>query len=88
MFGTTQRFLFSGALAEFRRYLSEKFRIVAVIELPPRSLEGTSVAPALIVIENTAPGETLVARLEDDWANQLSEAGEFYKAYVSHLHSR
>jgi hypothetical protein len=88
VFGTTQRFLFSGALAEFRRYLSEKFRIVAVIELPPRTLEGTAVAPALIVIENTAPGETLVARLEDDWADQLSEAGEFYKAYVSHLHSR
>ena len=38
--------------------------------------------------ENTAPGETLVARLEDDWANQLSEAGGFYKAYVSHLHRR
>jgi SAM-dependent methyltransferase len=88
VFGTTQRLLFSGAFVEFRRYLSEKFRIVAVVELPPRSLDGTSVAPALIVIENTAPGETLVARLEDDWANQLSEAGEFYKAYVSHLRNR
>lgn len=88
VFGTTQRFLFSGALAEFRRYLSETFRVVAVVELPTRSLEGTAVVPALIVIENTAPGETLVARLEDDWANQLSEAGEFYKAYVSHLNRR
>jgi hypothetical protein len=44
------------------------------------------VAPVLIVIENTAPGETLVARLEEDWASQLSETGDFYRAYVSHLH--
>jgi len=85
VFGTTQRFLFSSALAAYRSYLLETRRIVAVIELPPRSLDGTAVAPVLIVIENATPGETLVARLEDDWATQLSEAGAFYRAYVSHL---
>ena len=88
VFGTTPRFLFSNALTAYRVYLSETRRIVAVIELPPRSLDGTSVAPALIVIENAEPGETLVARLEEDWTSQLSENGEFYRAYLSHLHRR
>ncbi len=88
VFGTTPRFLFSSALNAYRGYLSETRWIVAVIELPPRSLDGTSVAPVLIVIENAAPGETLVARLEEDWASQLSETGDFYRAYVSHLHRR
>jgi hypothetical protein len=88
VFGTTKRFLFSRALAEYRRYLSEKCRVVAVIELPSRSLDSTAVAPALIVIENTTPGETLVARLEDDWPTQLSEKGDFYRAYISHLQRR
>lgn len=88
VFGTAQRFLFSSALAEYRAYLSETRRIVAVVELPPRSLDGTAMIPALIVIENASPGETLVARLEDDWPSQLSESGEFFRAYVSHLHRR
>ena len=85
VFGTATRLLFSKSLEEYRRYLAQTYRIVAVVELPPRSMDGTSIAPAVVVIEKSKPGDTLIARLEDDWATQLSEKGDFYNAYTAHL---
>jgi hypothetical protein len=88
VFGTTQSFLSGSSLAAYRHYLSETFWVVAVIELPSRTFAATSIAPALIVIQRTAPGQTMVASLDEDWKQQLSDNGSFYKAYLSHLRSR
>jgi hypothetical protein len=74
-----------GATEEFRRRLAEKARVVTVIELPPRLLPGTAIPCAIVVLEKAAPTDTLVARLEGDWQSQLSDEGEFMKAYRQHL---
>lgn len=74
-----------GSTEEFRSHLASKVRVVSVIELPPGLLVGTAIRCAILVVERQAPSNTLVARLEDDWEHQLSEKGDFIRAYRQHL---
>jgi len=82
-------FLFAaGPTEEFRRALAGTSRVVSVIEIAASVLSGTTIHPAILVLEKNKPGDTLVARLESDWEDQLSESGAFLKAYVQHLGGR
>jgi type I restriction-modification system DNA methylase subunit len=75
-----------GTAERVRKWVSEQVRVVAVIGLP-HGLFGsaTSIAAALLVLERSDPTETLVARLGDDWAEQLRDSGHFFGDYRRHL---
>lgn len=75
-----------GAAERVRQWVSEQVRVVAVIGLP-HGLFGaaTRIAVALLVLERSEPTETLVARLGDDWADQLRDSGHFFTDYRRHL---
>jgi hypothetical protein len=81
--------LFAGGSTElFRKNLAGKARVVSIIELPPQLLFGTAIRCAVLVLERGPATDTLVARLEDDWENQLSDDGEFMRQYRCHLETR
>jgi hypothetical protein len=75
----------SAPAAELRARLAADLRVVAVIELPSGVLRGNAVRLGVVVLERRPPTETLVARLQADWASQLSPTGEFYGVYRRHL---
>lgn len=81
----SRRFLWGSQGAALRERLASERRVVAVIGLPQGVLEGTTIAPALLVIEHSDPTETLIAELEGDWEQQLSEAGPLMVAYLERL---
>jgi type I restriction-modification system DNA methylase subunit len=74
-----------GDSARLRRSIGTSFRLVAVIRLPAGVLGGTSIAPAVLVVERRAPTDTLFAVLESDWFEQLQPGGDFYATYLSHM---
>ena len=79
-------FLFAGGATEaFRKELAAHARVVSIIEIGAPVFQDTGVRVVVLVIEKAAPTDTLVARLEGDWQAQLSEDGEFMKAYRQHL---
>lgn len=89
VFAVAPRILFSrGAAEKLRADLARSVRVVAIIELPTGTLPTTAVKPVLVVIERTPPSETLMARLTEDWHEQLSPEGDFFEAYVAHLERR
>ena len=73
MFGTYTAVSLQRSVGGIQALPVRRVSIVAVVELPPRSIEGTAVAPAVDRHREDRARRTLVARLEDDWANQLSE---------------
>jgi hypothetical protein len=79
------RLLFADSAAPLRGHLAKVLRVVAVIELPSGVFRGTNVAVGIVVLERSAPAETLVARLRADWSSQLAPSGEFFRAYQQHL---
>lgn len=80
---TSRRWLWqAGAAAELRARLAARFRITALIGLPPGLFAGTSVDSTLVVIDATEPGNTLMAELGDDWEEQLAPGGAFLSAYL------
>jgi hypothetical protein len=83
------RILFAQTVERVRRTLATHLRVVAVVELPKAGVvPGVVVSPTLLVLEAGEPRETLMAQLGDDWRDQLTENGEFFRAYVDHLESR
>ena len=74
-----------GAARKLRDRLASSVRVVAIVELPPKVFSWAAIRCAVLVIEKTPPARTLVARLGDDWPEQLSVDGAFYKEYRSHL---
>ncbi len=82
------KILFADGVAQkLRERISSTFRVVAIVELPPRVFMWSAIPCAVLVIEKAAPGRTLVARLGDDWAAQLSPTGSFFRDYRQHVES-
>ncbi|MGH7331104.1 MAG: N-6 DNA methylase, partial [Polyangiaceae bacterium] len=81
------RLLFAedSATAAVRARIAQALRIVAVIELPAGVFRGTNVPVGIVVLERSESGETLVARLRDDWELQLAPSGDFFRTYQQHL---
>ncbi len=79
--------LFRGGMGErVRRSLQEEFWVVSVVSLPAGLLKPVTGIPlALIVLERRDPKDTLVARLGDDWQQQLAADGDFLQDYRQHL---
>ena len=80
------RLLFAeGDAAGVRENLASTMRVVAIIELPAGVFSTTQIPCGILVLEKSTPTETLVARLSNDWQEQLSATGEFLRAYKEHL---
>lgn len=78
--------LFRSQGVRVRAHVQDQLRVVAVVGLPAGILAPATMIPlSLIVLEKRAESETLVARLGDDWEDQLSRGGEFFRAYLAHL---
>jgi hypothetical protein len=75
----------SGSSLRYRRFLAETVHVAAVVGLPPGALRGTGIPSVLTVLQKSAPGETFVAQLEQDWQQQLSDEGEVMRALLAHL---
>jgi type I restriction-modification system DNA methylase subunit len=69
---------------EFRKWLSSNFHVVALISMP-MILNVTAIKPVVIVIRNSAPGETIVGTLGEDWLEQSQPQGELYQQIQSSL---
>ena len=83
---TSQRWLSSGEATTFRHSLAKEVDIPAIIGLPPRALGSLVGIPAAItILKRGEPSGSLVADLEEDWAQQLSVSGDFYRAYLARL---
>lgn len=68
-----------------RSFLQSNARISALISLPAGVLKPyTNLQPVLLVLDKVDPGETLVARLGDDWQEQLGPSGEFFASFLQH----
>lgn len=73
---TTRSWTFrSGDAAALREWLSENYRVTALIGLPS-VLPGTQVAPLITVVDAAAPSATVVADLSTDWQEQLAPDSE------------
>lgn len=79
------RLLFSATAESLRKRLAREFRVVSIIELPAGIFQWTKIRVAIVVLENKPPTETLVARLSEDWTQQLSSSGQFLAAFRRHL---
>lgn len=81
-------FLVKGGTAErFREYISERYWVVAIMTLPSGVWPHTRVDTALLVIDRSAPKDTLLAELDADWQSQLSPGGAFLDTYLGHTTS-
>ncbi len=75
-----------GAARRLREALLGRARVTAIIGLPPGVLEPfTALSPALLVLEDAAPTQTLMAELREDWSEQVSPDGDFLREYLRHL---
>jgi type I restriction-modification system DNA methylase subunit len=73
-----------GDAGRVREWLSDRFHVVSIIGLPSGAVAGTAIPSCLVVIDAAAPGPTLVADLDDDWQQQLSDGGAFLAAFREH----
>jgi hypothetical protein len=74
-----------GAAKQLRDHLVRTSRVVSIIELPPKVLGWTAIRCAVVVIEKRPSTATLMARLGDDWAQQLAPGGAFLAEYTKML---
>ncbi len=75
-----------GAARRLREAVLGRARVTAVVGLPPGVLEPfTGLSPALLVLEDAAPTQTLMAELREDWSEQVSPSGGFLREYLRHL---
>jgi hypothetical protein len=74
-----------GPYEHYRRYLANEFRVAALVGLPPGAVEGAQVRSVLLVIDKSAPGETFVAHLGEDWRTQLGMDGAAIHAALEHI---
>ena len=69
---------------EFRNWLSTNFHVVALISMPA-VLDSTRIKPVVLVIRNSAPGETIVGTMGDDWLEQSQPQGELFQQIQASL---
>lgn len=69
---------------EFRNWLSTNFHIVALISMPA-VLNATGIKPVALVIRNSAPDETIVGTLGEDWLEQSQPHGELFQQIQASL---
>lgn len=76
-----------GVAEQYREFLSNHYRIGAIIGLPTGAALGTSIPSAILVIDKCEPGPTFVSQLSSDWENRLSSESSFMNALRNHLDS-
>lgn len=64
-----------GDASRLRSYLSERYRVVALIGLPATLSQFSSLPLLMTVIDLSDNGPTLVGDLGDDWLEELSDGG-------------
>jgi hypothetical protein len=69
---------------EFRNWLSANFHVVALISMPA-ILKATGIKPVALIIRNSAPGETIVGTLGEDWLEQSQPQGELFQQIQASL---
>ncbi|MBM4589335.1 N-6 DNA methylase [Rhodococcus hoagii] len=69
----------------YRRFLSEEYRVAALIGCPPGTIPGTGIGSVLLVIDKCDPTTTFVAQLGGDWEEQLAADGPALTAALGHL---
>jgi len=74
-----------GQAARYRSYLSEVWRIGALIGLPAGAIVGTSIPSVIAVIDRAEPSPTFVAQLEANWADDLGPDGQALRDCLQHL---
>jgi hypothetical protein len=75
----------SGEAARYRAYLASHWRVAALIGLPPGAYAGTNVPSAVLVVDRADPGDTFVASLEANWADELAPGGAVLTECLEHL---
>jgi hypothetical protein len=63
-----------------RDWLSQNHHVIALLGLPPVLSRMTAISPVALVVRNSAPGETVVGTLKEDWFTQSSEDQELKSA--------
>jgi len=71
--------------SQLREWLHNNFHVVALLSLPPILKGITSIPPIALVLKNSAPGETIVGTLGDDWLSQSEPGGELFQLLDSAL---
>ncbi|WAL71588.1 N-6 DNA methylase [Kitasatospora sp. YST-16] len=69
----------------YRRFLASRFRVAAILGLPPGVVAGTAIRSILIVIDKAEPGDTFIAQLGEDWESQLAPGGAALEAALVHV---
>jgi len=69
---------------EFRNWLSTNFHVVALISMPA-VLKATGIKPVALIIRNSAPGETIVGTMGEDWLEQSQPQGELFQQIQASL---
>lgn len=59
-----------------RDWLSQNYHVIALLGLPPVLNKVTAISPVALVVRNSAPGNTVVGTLKEDWLTQSSEDQE------------
>jgi hypothetical protein len=63
-----------------RDWLSQNYHVIALIGLPPVLSKVTAISPIALLVRNSAPGETVVGTLKEDWFAQSREDQELKSA--------
>ena len=74
-----------GDAARYRAYLAANWRVAALIGLPAGAYAGTSVPSTILVVDRAEPGDTFVANLEANWAEELAPGGTVLTDCLKHL---
>ncbi|MEU8803232.1 N-6 DNA methylase [Spirillospora sp. NPDC048819] len=69
----------------YRRFLATRYRVAAILGLPAGAVHGTGIRSVLMVIDNTAPTDTFIAQLGEDWESQLAPGGAALEAALTHI---
>lgn len=78
-------FTFRANGEQYRQFLTDRYRVAALIGCPTGSVPGAAIGSVLVVIDATSPGRTFVAQLGEDWQTQLSEGGAGLQAALAHI---
>lgn len=78
-------FTFRASGESYRRFLSERYRVAALMGLDGALQPGSGLSTVLMVIDYAAPGETFVAQLAGDWESQLASNGAALEAALAHI---
>jgi hypothetical protein len=74
-----------GDAARYRAYLAANWRVAALIGLPTGVYAGTNIPSTILVVDRGHPGDTFVANLEANWAEELAPGGTVLSECLKHL---